>query len=84
MKSVGRVAPEIGIAMAGGSVDRGQRPAAAMLFEMAHEAGGVPAVKALYVAPAPSLAEIHAVVSRVLGIPWSEVEERWRENILRH
>lgn len=70
--------------LVGGSIDRGQRPAAAMLFEMAHDHGGVPAVKQLYVAPTQSLADVHATVSRVLGMPWPEVERRWRENILRH
>lgn len=71
-------------ALVGGSVDRGQRPAAAMLFEMAHAKGGVSAVKQLYVAPTQSLADLHASISRVLGMPWSDVEQRWHENVLHH
>lgn len=67
-----------------GRVDRGQRPAAAMLFDMAHAKGGVPAVKMLLAAPTRSLAEIRSAVTSVLSVPWSSVERQWAANILRH
>lgn len=64
--------------------DRGQRPAAAMLFEMAHARGGVPAVKALLRAPTRSLADIRTAVTSVLGMSWAAVSQRWRDEIYRY
>lgn len=67
-----------------GLPDRGQRPAAAMLFEMAHARGGVPAVRALYTAPTGSFAEIRTATATVLGMSWDKVQRRWRANVLRY
>lgn len=68
----------------GGFPDRGQRPAAAMLFQMTYAHGGVPAVKALYAAPTSSLVQIRTTFATVLGMRWDEVQRRWRANVLRY
>ena len=67
-----------------GNVDRGQRPAAAMLFEMAHVKGGVQAVKALATAPTRTLADIRTAATTVLGVAWPSIEQQWRDSIMRY
>lgn len=69
---------------ASSGADLGQRPAAALLFEMAHERGGTTAVKALYTAPTKTLAQVRTAASAVLGVPWDRVRQQWRERMSRY
>ena len=63
------------------SVDKGLRPAGAVLSQMVFDRGGVPALKAL-IAKGRSDADLKAGLQQVLGKTWPEVQAAWRRTAL--
>jgi hypothetical protein len=67
--------------LGGSSVDKGWSPTGAVLALLAYERGGFDAVKDLFLS-GRSDDELRAALTRLLGIPWSQIDTRVRSRTL--